>query len=47
MDVVGVTGITQKVAKLQPKMITLGPLPMEHAFLCMPECPMNLLGRDM
>ena len=42
MDVVGTTGITQKVARLQPKMVTIGPLSVEHIFLCMPDCPMNL-----
>ena len=47
MDIVGATGITQKVARLQPKMVTIGPLSVEHAFLCMSDCPMNLLGRDL
>ena len=47
MDVVGATGITQKVAILQPKMVTIGPLFVEHAFLCMPDCPINLLGRNL
>uniref|UniRef100_A0A5F8GSB9 Peptidase A2 domain-containing protein n=1 Tax=Monodelphis domestica TaxID=13616 RepID=A0A5F8GSB9_MONDO len=47
MKVIGATGKPERVAKLQPKIITLGPLSMEHAFLCMPDCPMNLLGRDL
>uniref|UniRef100_F6SYS9 Reverse transcriptase domain-containing protein n=1 Tax=Monodelphis domestica TaxID=13616 RepID=F6SYS9_MONDO len=28
-------------------MVTLGPLPVEHAFLYMPECPINLIERDL
>ena len=47
MDIVGAIGITQKVARLQPKIIAIGLFSVEHAFLCMPDCPMNLLGRDL
>ena len=47
MDIVGVIGITQKVARLQTKMTTIGPLSMEHEFLCMTDCLMNLLGMDL
>uniref|UniRef100_K7E2C3 Gag-Pol polyprotein n=1 Tax=Monodelphis domestica TaxID=13616 RepID=K7E2C3_MONDO len=43
----GVSGITQRVKRLPPRMVSVGPLEVQHSFLLMPDSPLNLLGRDL
>ena len=43
----GTNGKAERVLKLRSKVIKFGPLTVDHSFLLMPECPSNLIGRDV
>uniref|UniRef100_A0A5F8G6B5 Reverse transcriptase domain-containing protein n=1 Tax=Monodelphis domestica TaxID=13616 RepID=A0A5F8G6B5_MONDO len=46
-NVMGVSGIPLRVKKLSPRMVSVGPLDVQHSFLLIPDSPLNLLQKGL